>query len=245
MKGVILAGGNGTRLYPLTKVTNKHLLPLYDKPVIFYAIEKLVEAGVDRVMIVTSPHHLDDFVHLLGSGENFISKKTGKQIQIVYGIQNAPNGIAYGLYIARDYIGDDNCILILGDNIFEDNLTDHVKSFKSGAQVFLKKVKNPQRFGIASFDKNGRIKEIHEKPQKPQSDMAVIGIYMYDNTVFKKMIGQPASKRGEKEITYINNKYLKEGTLSHTILKKTWYDVGTIDDLLQGSLHMKKRHGKK
>jgi glucose-1-phosphate thymidylyltransferase len=245
MKGVILAGGSGTRLYPLTKVTNKHLLPLYDKPVIFYAIEKLVEAGVERLMIVTSPHHLDDFVHLLGSGEHFISQKTGKQIQIVYGIQNAPNGIAYGLYIARDYVGDDNCILILGDNIFEDDLTDHVKNFKGGAKVFLKDVKDPERFGIAHFDKQGKIKEIIEKPKNPKSNKAVVGIYMYDNTVFKKMIGQPVSARGEKEITWVNNKYLEEGALSHAVLKKTWYDVGTIDDLLQGSIYMKKKHGKK
>ncbi len=241
MKGVILAGGNGSRLYPLTKVTNKHLLPLYDKPIIYYPIEKLVEAGIERIMIVTSPHHLDDFVSLLGSGENFISKKSGKQVQIVYGIQNSPNGIAYGLYIAREYIGNDNCILILGDNIFEDNLTDHVNNFKCGAKIFLKHVDNPKQFGIATLDKKKEVVEIVEKPHSPKSDLAVVGIYMYDNTVFEKMIGQPASARGEKEITYINNKYLEEGALSYSILKKPWYDVGTIDDLLKGSIHMSRK----
>ncbi len=245
MKGVILAGGNGTRLYPLTKVTNKHLLPLYDKPVIFYSIEKLVEAGIERVMLVTSPSHLDDFVQLLGSGEHFISRRTGKQIQIVYGIQNSPNGLAYGLYIARDYVGDDDCVLLLGDNIFEDDLTEHINNFSGGSKIFLKKVKDPERFGVAYFDKKGRIKEIIEKPKKPRSAMAVVGIYMYDNTVFKKMIGQPVSARGEKEITWVNNKYIAEGTLSYAVLKKTWYDVGTVEDLLQGSLYMKKKYGKK
>lgn len=245
MKGIILAGGNGTRLYPLTKVTNKHLLPLYNKPIIFYAIETLVNSGIDRIMIVSSPHHLDDFVSLLGSGEHFISKNTGKQIQIVYGIQNTASGIAYGLYIAKDYVGDDNCILLLGDNIFEDDLTEHVKNFKDGAMVFLKKVKNPSQFGIASFNKKKEIIEIIEKPIKPKSDMAVVGAYLYDKTVFDKMINQPISKRGEKEITYINNLYLRENKLDYIVLKKPWYDVGTVDDLLKASIHIKNNYGTK
>lgn len=242
MKGVILAGGSGTRLYPLTAVTNKHLLPLYDKPVIFYSIETLVRAGIDRIMIVTSPRHLNDFVSLLGSGKHFISKKTGKQIQIVYGIQNNPSGIAYGLYIAKDYVGKDNCILLLGDNIFEDDLSDHIKQFKGGARIFLKKVKNPSQFGIVSFNKKKEVTKIVEKPDNPESSMAVVGAYIYDNTVFDKMIDQPVSRRGEKEITYINNKYLKEKGLGYSILKKSWYDVGTIDDLLEASIHIRNRH---
>ena len=204
MKGVILAGGNGTRLHPLTAVTNKHLLPVYNKPIIYYSIETLVKCGIDKIMIVTSPHHIDDFVRLLGSGEHFISPKTKKQIQIVYGIQNSPSGIAYGLYIAKDYVGNDNCILLLGDNIFEDDFTNDIKDFKSGAKIFLKRVKNPSQFGIASINKKGKIVEMVEKPKKPKSDIAVVGAYIYDNTVFDKMINQPISERGEKEINYIN-----------------------------------------
>ncbi len=145
MKGVILAGGKATRLYPLTLVTNKHLLPIYNKPVIYYSIEKLVEAGIDRIMVVTSSQHIDDFVGLLGSGQDFISKNDGKQIQIVYGIQNKPSGITDGLYIAKDYIGKDNCILFLGDNILEDDISSHIKNFNNGALIFLKKVNDPER----------------------------------------------------------------------------------------------------
>jgi len=235
MKSVILAGGKATRLHPLTLVTNKHLLPVYNKPVIYYAIEKLVEAGVDRIMIVTSPHHLDGFVRLLGSGQNFISINNGKQIQIVYGIQNESSGIAEGLYIAKDYVGKDNCILYLGDNIFEDDIKKHIKTFKDGALVFLKKVKNPKEFGVAKVDKNGQVLEIKEKPKNLASNLAVTGLYIYDNTVFQKMINQPRSRRGEFEITYINNKYIKEGKLRAAILKKDWFDVGTFDSLLKAS----------
>ncbi len=241
MKGVILAGGRATRLQPLTLVTNKHLLPVYNKPVIYYAIEKLVSGGVDRIMIVTSPHHMEDFISLLGSGQNFISKNTGKQIQIVYGIQNEPNGIAAALYIAKDYIGNDNCILYLGDNIIEDNLDDKIKNFKEGAMVFLKKVNDPHRFGVATIDKKGNVIEIEEKPKKAKTDLAVVGIYIYDNTVFKKLIGQPKSERGEYEITYLNNKYAEENKLKATLLKKEWFDVGTFDSLLQASNYMKEK----
>ncbi len=245
MKGVILAGGRGTRLDPLTRVTNKHLLPVYDKPVIYYAVEKLASAGIDRIMIVTSPHHLDDFVQLLGSGQYFTSKRTGKQIQIVYGIQNEANGIAFGLYIARDYVGDEDCILYLGDNIIEDDLTPHIASFKKGATVFLKEVPDPHRFGIAEVNSKGKVISIEEKPSRPKSNLAVVGVYLYDNTVFKKMIGQPASKRGEKEITWVNNKYVKEGMLKAVQLEKEWFDIGTIDSLHEASLFMKERYGKK
>lgn len=244
MKAVILAGGVATRLFPLTKVTNKHLLPVYDKPVIYHSIEKLVEAGIERMMIVTSPGHVDDFVGLLGSGEHFISPRTKKQIQIVYGIQNEPSGLAYGLYIARDYVGDDNCVLYLGDNIIEDNISSHVHNFKGGAKVFLTKVKEPHKFGIATL-KGSKVVKIVEKPIHPESNLAVVGLYIYDNTVFDKMIGQPISRRGEKEITYINNKYIKEGTLEYVMLKKKWFDTGTFQGLLNASLYMKHKRSRK
>lgn len=242
MKGVILAGGSGTRLRPLTLATNKHLLALYNKPVIYYGIEKLVEAGIDRIMIVTSPEHIDDFVKLLGSGQNFFSKKTKRQIQIVYGIQNEPNGIAYGLCIAKEYVGNDNCVLFLGDNIFEDDLSDSIKNFKGGATVFLKKVKDPERFGVADIDKNGRVVGIEEKPKNPKSDLVVTGMYIYDNTVFDKMFKQQVSKRGEYEITYVNNKYVEEGTMKFLTLKKEWFDIGTVDSLMEASIFMREKN---
>ncbi|TSC87188.1 MAG: glucose-1-phosphate thymidylyltransferase [Parcubacteria group bacterium Gr01-1014_8] len=242
-KAIILAGGSGTRLRPLTLATNKHLLPLYDKPVIYHAIEKLVEAGISRIMVVTSPDHIDSFVRTLGSGQHWKPRNTDEsQIQIAYGIQNEPGGIAQGLYIARDYVGDEPCILFLGDNYFEDDLSAHIRDFTEGAMVFLKKVPDPHRFGIATLGKEGEVLSIEEKPKKPKSDLAVAGIYLYDNTVFEKMRDQKPSARGEYEITYVNNKYIKEGKLRATHLKKKWSDIGTIDSLIDVSHHIKKKH---
>ncbi len=245
MKGVILAGGDATRLRPLTLVTNKHLLPVYDKPLIYYGIERLVEAGIDRIMVVTSPKYVENFVGLLGSGQNFISKKNGKQIQIVYGIQNGPSGIADGLYIAKDYVGDDNCVLYLGDNIFEDSIAKPVASFKKGATVFLKEVKDPERFGVATVDAKGAVTGIEEKPKHPQSNLAVVGVYIYDNTVFHKMVHQPVSERGEYEITYVNNKYVEEGTLHSVRLTKEWFDAGTTDSLIEAGNFMRDKSRKR
>lgn len=242
MKGVILAGGNGTRLSPLTAVTNKHLLPLYDKPVIFHPIEKLVSAGIDKIMIITSPHHVDDFVSLLGSGQHFVSRSTGKQIQIVYGIQNKPGGIAEGLCIAAEYVDNDPCVLYLGDNIIEDDLTPHIQNFKSGAKIFLKEVRDPHRFGIATVNEGFKVTKVVEKPENPESNFAVVGVYIYDNSVFQKMVGQPFSERGEREITYVNNKYIDEGTLEATLLTESWFDVGTFDSMLEASNYMQKKH---
>lgn len=241
IKGVILAGGRGTRLHPITLATNKHLLPVYNKPVIYYAIEKLVEAGVDNIMIISSPEYNSAFIELLKSGTNFKSKNTGKQIQIVYGVQNEPNGIAYGLCIAKEYIGDDNCILYLGDNIIEDDISSHVENFKDGSVVFLKQVKNPESFGVATLNKE-RVVEILEKPKNPKSDLAVVGLYIYDNSVFKKMLNQKPSSRGEYEITFVNNKYIEENKLKAVKLKRAWFDIGSFDSLLEASQYMKKKH---
>jgi len=240
MKGVILAGGNGTRLRPLTLATNKHLLPVYDKPVIYYAIEKMVDAGVDRIMIVTSPEYNGAFIKLLQSGTGFISKKTGHQIQIVYGVQNEPNGIAYGLCIAKEYVGDDDCLFYLGDNIIEDDISKYVKNFKGGATVFLKEVDNPSHFGIATV-KNGKVTHIDEKPAYPKSNLAVIGLYIFDNTVFKKMDHQKPSARGEYEITWVNNQYIKENKLKAIELKKQWFDIGSFESLLEASNYMRNK----
>lgn len=246
MKAVILAGGNGTRLHPLTHATNKHLLPLYDKPVIYYAIENLVRAGIYKIMIVTSAHHIEDFVKLLGSGHNF-KRPDGRQVQIAYGIQNEPNGIAFGLYIAKDYIGSDDCVLYLGDNIIEDDIAPYIKNFKGGARVFLKEVSNPKQFGIATIGKGDKVTAIEEKPKNPKSNLAVVGLYVFDNTVFDKMLKQKPSARGEYEVTYLNNKYIEEGKLESVVLKKKWFDIGTIDSLLEASNYMydKKRKNKK
>lgn len=245
MKAVILAGGSGTRLQPLTLVTNKHLLPVYNKPVIYYAIEKLVDAGIRKIMIVTSPHHIDSFVRLLGSGQHFVPKTgTAKQIQIVYGIQNEPNGIGYGLFIAEDYIGNDNCVLFLGDNIILDDIAPAIRKFKKGATVFLKKVAHPKQFGVAVVNKRGKIISVEEKPAKPKSDLAITGLYIYDNTVFDKIRKAPVSARGEHEITSVNALYLEEGTLRSQMLKKEWFDIGTIDNLHRASRFMKKRSKK-
>ncbi len=242
MKAVILAGGSGTRLHPLTLATNKHLLPVYDRPVIYYAIQKLVDAGITKIMVVTSPHHIDSFVKLLGSGQRFIPReKDGKQIQIVYGIQNEANGIAYGLYIAKDYVGTDSCALYLGDNIIMDDIRPAVEDFTSGATVFLKEVADPERFGVATMNAEGRITAIEEKPASPQSNLAVTGLYLYDNSVFEKIKDVPQSERGEYEITSINSMYLEEGTLQAQILKEEWFDIGTIDSLQEASLFMKKK----
>jgi len=241
MKGIIAAGGAGTRLHPLTAATNKHLLSVYDKPVIVYAIEKLVDAGIDQIMIVTNPQHIEDFVKLLGSGKDFISKRTGRQIQIAYTIQNEPQGIGHTLSVARDYIGSDPCVLYLGDNIFEDDIGPHIRNFKGGAKVFLKEVADPTRFGIAELDKRGRVISIEEKPAKPKSSYAVAGLYIYDNSIVEKSRRQVRSKRGEFEITSLNNAYIKEGTLRAAILKKEWFDIGTFDSLLDASLHMREK----
>ncbi|MDO8561323.1 MAG: sugar phosphate nucleotidyltransferase [bacterium] len=242
MKAVILAGGNGTRLHPLTLVTNKHLLPVFNKPVIYYAIEKLVDAGITKIMIVTSPHQIDSFVRLLGSGQHFVPKTTGaKQIQIVYGIQNEPNGIAYGLFIAEDYIGGDNCVLFLGDNIFMDDISPAIKKFRKGATVFLKEVHDPKHFGIAEVNRKGKIIGLEEKPLKPKSNLAVTGIYIYDNTVFDKIRKIPPSGRGEYEITSVNELYMEAGSLHAHMLDKEWFDIGNIEALHKASLFMKKR----
>lgn len=248
MKGVILAGGTGSRLHPITLAANKHLLPIYDKPVIYYAVEKLIEAGINKIMLVTSPDQIEAFVRLLGSGQRFLPKSsTAKQIQIIYGIQNEPNGIAYGLYIAKEFVGNDNCVLYLGDNIFEDDLSEPINNFTGGATVFLKKVKDPKRFGVAHLSRDGKVRGIEEKPAKPKSSHAVTGVYIYDATVFDKMIGQPKSDRGEYEITYINNRYIEENALRAHHLKKEWFDIGTIDSLHRASTFMKNKtnHGKK
>jgi glucose-1-phosphate thymidylyltransferase len=244
MKGVILAGGSGTRLHPLTKITNKHLLPLYDKPVIFHAVEKLVNAGIDHIMIVASPQYLDDFVSVLGSGQDFKSKKSGKQVQIVFGIQNEPRGIAEGLWIAKDFVGNEDVVLHLGDNIIFDDIQEHIENFKGGAKIFLKQVPDPERFGVATLDAKGKVAKITEKPLSPESNLAVVGIYLYDNSVFKRLVGQELSARGEYEITWVNNQFIESGELDSVEITGAWFDIGTFDSLLAASQYIKEKRAR-
>lgn len=237
MKGVILAGGTGSRLHPLTAVTNKHLLPLYDKPVIYYPIEKLVEAGITEIMIITSHEYTNHFVRLLDDGSQLGAK-------IHYAVQPSPKGIADALALAENFADGDSIAVILGDNIFEDSLKKSVSQFKKmkGAAVFLKKHPNAQDYGVVDFDKKGRIIDIEEKPLKPKTNFCATGLYLYNNDVFKIMRGIKPSKRGEYEITDVNREYLKRKKLGHFILKGEWFDCGNFYYLMQAGLFIARKH---
>jgi len=223
MKGVILAGGLGTRLMPCTKVTNKHLLPVYDKPMIYYPLKTLVGAGLSDIMIVTGGNNAGDFLRLLGNGSEFGLK------DISYTYQEGEGGIADALKLAEDFADNDKIAVMLGDNVIESDITGAVKEFnrqEKGAKIFLKEVDNPERFGVAEI-KDGRVINIAEKPEKPASRYAVIGIYMYDNDVFEIIRSLKPSDRGELEITDVNNEYIKRGTMAYSILEGWWTDAGT------------------
>ena len=223
MKGVILAGGLGTRLMPCTKVTNKHLLPVYDKPMIYYPLKTLVGAGLSDIMIVTGGNNAGDFLRLLGNGSEFGLK------DISYTYQEGEGGIADALKLAEDFADNDKIAVMLGDNVIESDITGAVKEFnrqEKGAKIFLKEVDNPERFGVAEI-KDGRVINIAEKPEKPVSRYAVVGIYMYDNDVFEIIRSLKPSDRGELEITDVNNEYIKRGTMAYSILEGWWTDAGT------------------
>ena len=227
MKGIVLAGGLGTRMHPLTKVTNKHLLPIYDKPMIYYPIITLVNAGIDEILIVTGGNNAGDFLKLLGNGKEFGLK------HLNYTYQEGEGGIAAALSLAEFFADNDKIIVMLGDNIIEKNIIGAVKDFeeqKEGAKVLLKEVHDPQRFGVPAFE-DGRIVGIEEKPSNPASSYAVIGIYMYDNTVFDFIKTLKPSGRGELEITDVNNYYIDRGTITHDILDGWWTDAGTFESL--------------
>jgi glucose-1-phosphate thymidylyltransferase len=229
MKGVILAGGLGTRLYPLTRITNKHLLPIYDKPMIFYPIERLVRAGVKDILIVTGGNFAGDFLMLLRNGKEFGLK------EISYAYQEGQGGIAEALSLAEDFADGEKIVVILGDNIIEDDLKPFISRFekqKKGARIFLKKVDHPQRFGVPVF-RGKKIERIEEKPRKPKSPYAVTGVYMYDNQVFDVVRTLKPSQRGELEITDVNNHYIRQGTMSCDILKGFWSDAGTFESLFK------------
>ncbi|MBI3895392.1 MAG: NTP transferase domain-containing protein [Acidobacteria bacterium] len=227
MKGVVLAGGLGSRLYPLTKITNKHLLPVYNEPMVYFPIRTLVEAGIRDILLVTGGQNAGDFLRLLGNGEAFGLR------QLNYAYQVGEGGIAEALRLAEPFADGEPICVILGDNIMENSINPIVEKFRirpEGAHIVLKEVPDPNRFGVPVFD-DGRVIRIEEKPKRPASQYAVIGIYFYDSTVFRRIANLVPSARGELEITDLNNSYLAEGKLSHSILDGWWTDAGTFESL--------------
>lgn len=235
MKGVILAGGLGTRLRPLTLVTNKHLLPVFDRPMIYYPIECLLNAGIHEVLIVTGGEHAGDFLKLLKNGQDLGVKR------LAYAYQEGEGGIADALRLARDFADGEKVCVVLGDNIIEGNIRKAAGEFftqRSGAKILLKTVEDPERFGVVRFEGEGehaRVAEIIEKPKSPPSHHAVTGIYFYDSDVFEMCDGLAPSARGELEITDVNNYYLKRGDLTHDVLEGWWTDAGTFESLHRAS----------
>ena len=231
MKGVILAGGLGTRLYPLTAASNKHLLHIFNKPMIYYPIQTLVDAGIKEIMLVTGGNNAGDFLRLLGSGKEFGLK------HIEYTYQRGEGGIADALRLAEDFADGEKIVVVLGDNIIEKPIKKFVEKFhrqEEGARILIKKVPDPERFGVVEF-KDGRILKITEKPKKPKSDYIVTGIYMYDSKVFNIVKRLKPSGRGELEITDVNNMYIKLNQMYYDILPGFWTDSGTIDSLLKAN----------
>jgi len=228
MKGIILAGGLGTRLYPLTKVTNKHLLPVYDKPMIYYPIQTLINAGIDDILIVTGGNNAGDFLRLLGNGKEFGLK------HINYTYQEGEGGIAEALGLAEFFAAREKICVVLGDNLIEKNIRKAVEAFRmqrEGAKILLKEVPDPERFGVPEL-KGDQVVRIEEKPKEPKSKYAVIGIYLYDATVFDMIKSLKPSQRGELEITDVNNRYIERGMMTWDILDGWWTDAGTFESLL-------------
>lgn len=228
MKGIILAGGSGTRLHPLTQITSKQLLPVYDQPMIYYPLNTLLKAGIKDILIIVAPERSGDFLNFLGSGKQFGAR-------FAYEIQDKPEGLAQAFHIGADFIGKDSVAMILGDNIFTDDFADTIQNFKSGAKIFAKKVHDANRFGVIEFDENGKVLSIEEKPKNPKSDFAQTGFYVYDNRVVEFARNLKPSVRGELEIVDINNIYLKKSELSVDVIKGEWLDAGTFESLHKAS----------
>ncbi|MBN1169239.1 NTP transferase domain-containing protein [Candidatus Woesebacteria bacterium] len=227
MKGVVLAGGLGTRLYPLTYATNKHLLPVYDRPMIFYPIKTLTDAGIDEILVVVGGPYSGHFIRVLKNGKGL----GVKHLEFAY--QQDEGGISDAISLAEDFADKGPVTVILGDNCTDADIKKPVTDFTEGAMIFIKKVNDPQRFGVPTFDKDRKITKITEKPKKPDSDYAVTGLYIYDFTAFNKIKNLKPSARGELEVTDLNNAYLKEGKLSWSKLNGFWSDAGTFDSLFQ------------
>lgn len=238
MKGIILAGGSGTRLSPLTRVTSKQLLSIYDQPMIYYPLKTLLDGGIREILIITAPEHAGDFLNFLGSGKDFNAKFT-------YEIQDKPAGLAQGLSLAETFVGEDSCMMILGDNIFEYNFKEDIEQFTSGAKIFLKKVPDANRFGVVELDENDHVVSLEEKPKHPKSDLAQTGAYIYDQNVFDLIRMLKPSARGELEITDLHNLYLERGTLVAKRIEGEWIDAGTFESLFRAAKLRRKQVGKK
>ena len=237
MKGIVLAGGTGSRLFPLTKITNKHLLPIYDRPMIHYPLKTLTDAGIRDVLIVTGGNHAGEFLRLLGNGREYGLN------EIAYAYQEGEGGIADALALARPFAKGDRIVVVLGDNIIEGDIRRQVAAFAEqpkGARILLKKVSDPERFGVPVFE-GGRITAIEEKPKTPRSEYAVIGVYMYDATVFEVITTLKPSDRNELEITDVNNHYVAQGTMQHDVLEGWWTDAGTFESLYRASQLVRER----
>ncbi|MFP4514487.1 MAG: sugar nucleotidyltransferase [Parcubacteria group bacterium] len=226
MRGIILSGGSGTRLQPLTKITSKQLLPVYNKPMIYYPLNTLIKAGIKEILIIVAPERAGDYLNLLGSGKQF-------GVKFTYEIQDKPKGLAEAFLIGENFIDDQDVAMILGDNIFEDDFSHDLSSFQGGAKVFAKKVKDPHRFGVVKFDDNKKAERIVEKPKKWISDYAVTGLYVYDSRVVEVAKSIKPSDRGELEITDINNWFLSKSELEVAKVNGKWLDAGTHDSLLE------------
>lgn len=231
MKGVVLAGGEGTRLRPLTRVTNKHLLPVWDRPMVYYPLQTLAAMGLWETMLISGKEHAGHFLNLLGSGKEF-------GMHLSYEVQEEPGGIAQALGLAEDFVGRDRSVVILGDNVFEENFGNALQAYRQqphGARIFLKEVPDPERFGVAEVRDN-RVLRILEKPKHPPTRLAVTGLYMYDAEVFDVIRSLKPSARGELEITDVNNAYIGNGAMSYEVVRGYWTDAGTFPSLLRASM---------
>ena len=236
MKGIILSGGTATRLFPLTATTNKQLLPVYDRQMIFYPLNTLIKAGIKDILIIVTPEHSGQYLNLLGS----IFEKY--DIRIEFKVQKVPRGLAEAFILGEDFIDEGNVTMILGDNIFENDFVEEIKNFRKGGMVFAKAVPDPERFGVVDFDENQKALSIEEKPEKPKSNHAVTGLYVYDNQVTEIAKSLKPSGRGEIEITDINNEYLKRGELTVNKIEGAWLDAGTFDALLEAGNVVKEKN---
>ena len=228
MKGIILAGGRGTRLNPLTKITSKQLLPVYNKPMVFFSLETLLKSGIKEILIIVSNDRPGDFMRLLGSGKEFGAKFT-------YEIQDEPKGLPEAFIIGEDFIGDDNVALILGDNIFEEDFSEQIKSFKKGGKIFVKEVQDPERFGVVEIDENNKAISIEEKPKNPKSNLAITGLYIYDNRASSFAKNVKPLFRDETDITEIHKQYMNINELEVEKVKGEWIDAGTFESLYKAN----------
>ncbi len=238
MRGIILSGGSGTRLRPLTKITSKQLLPIYNRPMIYYPLNTLIQAGIKEILIIVSPERAGDYLNLLGSGREF-------GVKFTYEIQDKPEGLAQAFIIGEKFIQGESVAMILGDNIFEDDFAQDIASFESGAKVFAKHVPDPERFGVVRFNEAMKAEKIIEKPQEYLSNYAVTGLYVYDHRVVEVAKNLKPSPRGELEITDVNNWYLDKDELTVAMVKGEWLDAGTFDSLLRAQVFAKEKLDKK